>query len=96
MGKDLEPFDLDGCAHEDLHFDFQVIRVVHEEGQNPHTIELEISCRCSSCGERMRFRGARHAITFREPNGDIFGWKLSAPMEPSGAYFTESPGGEAS
>jgi hypothetical protein len=47
---------------------------------------LAIGVLCAACGERMRFRGAKHAISFRRPAGDIFGWTLSAPMEPTGDF----------
>ena len=41
MGKDLEPLDLSRCGHENLHFNLEVTRVCHEEGEDPHTLELE-------------------------------------------------------
>ena len=86
IGCDLEPFSLPVCKHEDFHAYVNICRLSHNEGENPHTFDAEISVICAQCGERMRFRGVPHEIGFRRPNGSLFATDLRAPMEPSGDF----------
>lgn len=69
-----------GCEHEDFSAHVAVTRIE----DRPNCYQADVRIECSQCGEKFRFLGLRHGLSFTQPMLSADGLELRAPIEPQG------------